>query len=214
MNFNAGRCYTCNMKRVRLTREQSRDQTRERLIEAARITFLEKGYATTSVEDIASAAGYTRGAFYSNFEGKPELLIEVLRRDHDRMQADFQAIMDDGGTRTEMEARALAHYSQLFRDDACFPLWAEAKLLAGRDAQFQESFNAFRREKLKWIAAHIEAFFALTGAPLSMPADVLALGLVSLCDGVQSFRMSDPQQVTDDLAESVLATFFSKAILG
>jgi len=130
-----------DMKRKRLTREQSKDQTRERLIDSARTMFIKKGYVATSVEDIASAAGYTRGAFYSNFDGKAELLIELLRRDHDRMDADFQAIMQDGGTKAEIETRVTTYYSQMIRDDRCFPLWVEAKLLAGRDAKFRTRFN-------------------------------------------------------------------------
>ncbi len=75
------------MKRERLTRIQRKEQTLENLLEAARMMFVKKGLAATSVEDIAEAAGYTRGAFYSNFDGKPELLLELLRRDHDSAQA-------------------------------------------------------------------------------------------------------------------------------
>ncbi|MEA3117430.1 MAG: hypothetical protein QOI13_700 [Paraburkholderia sp.] len=202
------------MKRIRLTREESRDQTRERLIEAARTMFIKKGFVATSVEDIAAAAGYTRGAFYSNFGGKADLLIELLRRDHERMQADFQSIMEEGGTRKEMETRAVEYYSRLFRNEESFPIWVEAKLLASRDAKFRVRFNAFRNEKLDQIAAYIRAFSARVGTPLPLPAQTLALGLVSLCDGVQFFRMCDPQQVTEEVTETVLAGFFSRVILG
>ena len=45
-------------------------------------------------------------------------------------------------------------------------------------------------------------------------AETLALGLMSLCDGVQFFRMCDPQQVTEEVTETVLAGFFSRVILG
>lgn len=203
-----------DMKRKRLTREQSKDQTRERLIDAARTMFVKKGYVATSVEDIASAAGYTRGAFYSNFEGKSELLIELLRRDHDRMHANFEAIMQGGGTKGEMEARVMTYYSQMFRDDDCFPLWVEAKLLASRDAKFRVRFNAFRNEKLEKIAAYIRAFAEQVGTALPLPADTLALGLVSLCDGIQFFRMCDPQQFTDEKTESVLAGFIQRVLIG
>ena len=58
--------------------------------------FVKKGLAATSVEDIAETAGYTRGAFYSNFHGKPELLLELVRRDHDSAQVDLRAVMDRG----------------------------------------------------------------------------------------------------------------------
>ena len=210
----AGSATLRDMKPKRLTREQSKDQTRERLIDAARTTFVKKGYVATSVEDIASAAGYTRGAFYSNFDGKSELLIELLRRDHDRMHADYQSIMQDGGTQAEVESRVMTYYSQMFRHDECFPLWVEAKLLASRDAKFRVRFNAFRNEKLEQIAAYIRTFSEQVGTELPLPAETLALGLVSLCDGIQFFRMCDPQQFTDEITESVLAGFIQKVLAG
>ena len=70
------------MKRIRLSREESREQTQRRLLDAAQSVIARKGLAATSVEDIAGAAGYTRGAFYSNFRSKGDLFIELLRRDH------------------------------------------------------------------------------------------------------------------------------------
>src|SRR5579863_1807875 len=105
------------MKRQRLTREQSKDQTRQRLLDAALTIFMKKGFVAASVEDIAEAAGYTRGAFYSNFRSKAELLIELLRRDHERMQVDLHSIIEEGTTREETEARCMAFYSQCFRQN-------------------------------------------------------------------------------------------------
>lgn len=93
------------MKPKRLTREQSKDQTRERLLNSANTIFTKKGYVAASVEDIAAAAGYTRGAFYSNFGGKAELLLELLRRDHETMRVELQQICDSGGTRGGARAR-------------------------------------------------------------------------------------------------------------
>jgi TetR/AcrR family transcriptional regulator, transcriptional repressor of aconitase len=62
----------------RLTRSQSQARTRERLLQAAREAFLRDGFARTSVESIAEAAGLSKGAVYSNFEGKDELFLELL----------------------------------------------------------------------------------------------------------------------------------------
>lgn len=202
------------MKRKRLTREESKEQTRLRLLDAAQTIFMKKGYVAASVEDIAEAAGYTRGAFYSNFRGKPELLMELLLRDHERMQADLRSIIDDGATREQMEARALTLYSRFFRDDDCFLLWAEAKLLAARDAKFRARFNAFSHEKREFLTGYIRTFSECAGTPLPLPAEVLALGLIGLCEGVHSFRVCDPQHVTDDLTEAVLAGFFAKIMFG
>ncbi|HEY1609991.1 MAG TPA: TetR/AcrR family transcriptional regulator, partial [Paraburkholderia sp.] len=183
------------MKHTRLTREQSREQTRERLLDAACAMFITKGFVGASVEDIALAAGFTRGAFYSNFGDKAELFVELLRRDHEKMQAGLRAIFDSPASREEMEARVLAYYSRITsQNDACV-LWAEAKLLATRDAGFGKRFNAFMREKHAELKAYIEEFSARVGTPLPMDPEILVLGLIALGDGVQLLPTSDPVRV-------------------
>jgi len=67
------------MSRVRT--RPTRDDTREKLFEAAAGVFEEHGIGAASIETIAAAAGMTRGAFYSNFAGKDELVIAMLE-DH------------------------------------------------------------------------------------------------------------------------------------
>ncbi|TOY80859.1 TetR family transcriptional regulator [Burkholderia pseudomallei] len=201
------------MKPIRLTREQSKDLTRERLLSAAHAIFTKKGYVAASVEDIASAAGYTRGAFYSNFRRKAELLIELLKRDHEEAEADLQKIFESGGTREQMEAHALEYYSQFFRNNPAFLLWGEAKLQATRDAKFRARFNEFVKEKRDRFTHYILTFAERVGTPLLLPADVLALGLMSLCDGVQSYHAADPRHVTGDAAQQVLAGFFARVVL-
>ena len=202
------------MKRQRLTREQSKDQTRERLLDAAQTMFMKKGFVAASVEDIATAAGYTRGAFYSNFRGKSELLIELLRRDHETMQAALQAIFENAASREQMEAGILRYYSGLPRENTCFLLWVEAKLLAVRDGRFRLRFNAFMHEKLDQTGAYIREFSARVGTPMLMEPERLAIGLMGLCDGVQFFHTADPQNVPVEMAEAVLASFFSRVVFG
>jgi AcrR family transcriptional regulator len=67
------------MSRVRT--RPTRDDTREKLFEAAARVFEEQGIGGASIEAIAAAAGFTRGAFYSNFNSKDELIIAMLE-DH------------------------------------------------------------------------------------------------------------------------------------
>ncbi|WP_233863256.1 TetR/AcrR family transcriptional regulator [Paraburkholderia adhaesiva] len=202
------------MNRIRLTREQSRDQTRERLLDAALAIFMKKGFVGASVEDIAFAAGYTRGAFYSNFSSKAELLVELLRRDHEAMQADLHAIFQTETTREDMEARVIAYYSRMAQDNKGFLLWVEAKLLAARDARFRTRFNAFMKEKRDQLAAYIEEFSARVGTPMPLASDLLVIGLIGLCDGVQFLAMADPQQITPPVVEEVLGRFFARVVFG
>jgi AcrR family transcriptional regulator len=65
----------------RLRTRPTRDDTREKLFEAAARVFEEQGIGGASIEAIAAAAGFTRGAFYSNFKSKDELIIAMLE-DH------------------------------------------------------------------------------------------------------------------------------------
>src|SRR5271169_5885233 len=67
------------MSRVRT--RPTRDDTCEKLFEAAARVFEEHGIGGASIEAIAAAAGFTRGAFYSNFKSKDELIIAMLE-DH------------------------------------------------------------------------------------------------------------------------------------
>ena len=67
----------CQRVRTRPTR----DDTRDKLFEGAARVFEEQGIGGVSIEAIAAAAGFTRGAFYSNFESKEELIIAMLE-DH------------------------------------------------------------------------------------------------------------------------------------
>ena len=63
-----------------MTREESRQHTRRRLLDAAARVFAKRGYRGASVEEISSEAGYTIGALYSNFSGKEEVLLALLEQ--------------------------------------------------------------------------------------------------------------------------------------
>ena len=65
--------------RRRLTREQSRAVTRATLIAVGRAHFLRYGLGGAVAEKIAEDAGYSRGALYSNFDGKEELFLAVIQ---------------------------------------------------------------------------------------------------------------------------------------
>jgi AcrR family transcriptional regulator len=64
----------------RLTRDERRAQTRERLLDAAADVFNRLGYHGASLEAVAEAAGYTKGAVYSNFASKSELFVALAER--------------------------------------------------------------------------------------------------------------------------------------
>lgn len=205
---------TCRMPRKRLTREESREQTRTRLLEAAAAVIAKKGLAATSVEDVAEHAGYTRGAFYSNFKSKTDLFIELLSRDHDDAHEELQQLLDTDLPREELQQRLAQFYGQLYRDHANYVLWAEARLLAVRDAKFRHRLNALCLEKRDQIAYFITKFCERMELELPAPAPDLALAMMGLIDGVLYFNMSMPGELPDAAIESVLSLIFRATFFG
>jgi AcrR family transcriptional regulator len=196
------------MSRKRMTREDSRDQTTQRLLDAAQKLIAKKGLNAASVEDIAEAAGYTRGAFYSNFSSKGDLFIELLRRDHQKTTAELNALRTDTLSLDQIQARARGIYAQLYHDNESFMNWTEARMLAARDTKFRAKLNALVSEKRGQIAEFIEYFHERAGAPPpQVPPEAMAMGFMSLVEGVKLSMLSSPTEMTPEAAESVLTLF-------
>src|ERR1700733_1904981 len=105
-NGGCGRGRLQRMTRKRLSREDSREQTTQRLLDAAQKLIARKGLDAASVENIAAAAGYSRGAFYSNFSSKDDLFIELLRRDHQKTMVELNALRASELSVDEVQRRA------------------------------------------------------------------------------------------------------------
>jgi AcrR family transcriptional regulator len=195
------------MTRKRLTREESRDQTRTRLLEAGATIIAKKGLAGSSVEDIAAHAGYTRGAFYSNFKSKHDLFIDLLRRDHMDIQQALQQILDANLPKKDLQQQLSAFYRQSYCGDTSFALWAEARVCALRDAKFRARLNTLLLEKRDCIAYFIEQFSETLGKTLPAPAD-LAFALMALVDGTHFYSACMPKELPDARAQAVLGTVF------
>ncbi len=200
------------MTRQRLNREQSREQTRDRLLKAAHAVFTKKGFAVASVEDIAATAGYTRGAFYSNFSGKTDLFFELMRQESGAIDLEFRRILESTANNAELEEKIVTYYSTLYRDDMCNLLWMEAKIVAVRDAKFRTKLNIFLTERRNQIAQFVETFSALTNTTPAAPPDEIAIGLMALCEGVSFAHRCDPLRIPCQTAEAVLAWFLKASM--
>ena len=103
-------------------------------------------------------------------------------------------------------------YGQLYRSNEGFMNWTEARMLAARDTRFRTKLNALMLEKRDAIAAFIEQFIRRLGLPMNAPPRQLAMGFMSLVEGVKLFRLSSPQDMTSEAAESILTLFIDAVI--
>jgi AcrR family transcriptional regulator len=201
------------MKRQRLSREQSREQTRESLLAAAHDVFVQKGFAHASVEEVTSAAGYSRGAFYSNFEDKTELFFELMDRESAAIKAQFRELLEAPMLDpAHLYAQLVSYYSMLVSKDTSSLLCMDAKIVALRDEKFRVRLNQFQQEQHQQIAGFIEAYTRLTGTTPSAPVDEIAIGLLALCEGVSFAHRCDPERIDANTGSAVLSYFLKSVI--
>src|SRR4051812_18261558 len=97
------------------TRAERQAQTREDLIDAAEALFTSHGFHATSLDAVAVAAGYTKGAVYSNFSSKEDLFFAVYERRVERHEAPVVELFDGRPDAGEAILRVIAAVGDLRR---------------------------------------------------------------------------------------------------
>jgi AcrR family transcriptional regulator len=139
------------------------------------------------------SGGYTRGAFYSNFNSKGGLFVELLRLDHQNIREQLQKLLVAASTEG-VHKQLTSLYAQCYRDDNHYVIWAEARLHAMRNAKFRERMNALCLEKRDLIASFIEQFCKRANVQLPSSSAHHALATIALLDGVLYFAMTMPDE--------------------
>ena len=158
-----------------------RQQTRERLLDAAIEVFAEDGLQGAAVETICARAGFTRGAFYSNFSSKEQLFLVLLEREFDRRAQDLAvkarelepALRERGACVSSSEAAKYVAEFFAPADDATawFVLEVEFLLLALRDPSIAPGHHEFMDRFYASIAGVIEQVIAAAGRRFVIPAE-------------------------------------------
>jgi AcrR family transcriptional regulator len=185
------------MSRVRT--RPTRDDTCEKLFEAAARVFEEQGIGGASVEAIAAAAGFTRGAFYSNFKSKDELIIAMLenhveqsiRRNLDLLAkhkniADFiDALKTMDRSRQDPLGRApLLHMEMI--------------LFVARAEKRRPDLAKRLRARRKLVADIVETTLKNSGKNGALDPPWTGAILLALEDGFRLHRLIDPETTPAD----------------
>lgn len=127
---------------------RNRSATRERLLTAARHVMVEQGIQGASVERICEAAGFTRGAFYSNFDTKDDLVLAMFEHEKDVIFGHLNQAADSQDLAGLDDERAFAAIIDRFLvaapDSADqYVVITEFALHAIRDSQVATAFGQF-----------------------------------------------------------------------
>jgi len=187
----------------RLTRKEKQAETRARLLDAAEQVFLRSGLQGSSVEEIAAEAGFTRGAFYSNFKSKEELFVELLQ---DRVYRQYAAIAVEaqaqpGSPRERLRwgiERLKAPYE---KEDGrwLFRLWLECLTLATRDEEFRRLAATFWSGNRELLAEQTKEIFKEVGRQPPLPPKQIATAMIALDIGLAVQHVVDPEEVSLDI---------------
>ena len=195
-----------------MTRVQSRAQTRERLLLAARSVFARAGFRGASVEEIASEAGFSTGALYSNFDGKEDLFLALMEREIDEHAREIAEAVGERASVAERAAGGARQWMTMIeREPELLLLFMEFWAYGVRDAEIRpkvaEQFAHMREVLTKLIADGAREF----DLALDIPAEQLAIAIDALADGIARQKLADPEAVPDELMGRVLSLLFASA---
>ncbi len=196
-------------RKKRLTREQQRQQTRQRLCVAAAEVIADDGFQAATVENISARAGYSRGAFYSNYEDKEALFLEILEQQIEREHTVLGEIFARGSSADELRTNLRNYYALTCTENLQFVLYTEAQIHALRNNTFRRRLNALCIISRDRVAQFILDYFEARQQRIDLTrAEYLADGLMGLTSGITFAQMLDPERVNKSRAVSILMTFF------
>lgn len=183
-------------KLARKTKEEAQ-ATRERLLDTAEAMFLQRGFARTSLNDIASTAGLTRGAVYWHFDDKAALYNALMDRFTERCAPRMDALLEAPVTDPARILRrmALIPIELVLADERTRRLFT----ISMHRIEFSDDLAAIWQRHVSRGTEYVDMlrlqFEALQGCTLRLPPPVAALGLFALVHGLISQATLDASRL-------------------
>lgn len=191
----------------RRSREEQRDLTRERLLDSGAAVFAQRGFYGASVAEIAARAGFTRGAFYSNFGTKVDLFLALLDVQIERdMRALEDALAGDQSVSAFLDGLSARGRRAGAREWTL--LGAEFWLHVMRHPDLAPRLAERQRAVRAAVARLIEQQCARIGIVPPLPPEQLAAVMLAVDDGLRLQEDLDPEALPDDLRARMLVLFF------
>lgn len=170
---------------TRLTRKETQLQTRERLLMAAQEEIALKGIDEASIRDISEAAGYSLGAFYSNFASKEEMLEQLQDRHMGEEILNFREIVHQTENRSgeEILEAISAWLKRMEKKQSQIAFGFELQMYAKRNEEFRRKFNSSNARRFQEVAGVFRDLFARYGRKPQIDFLQMAIGFICLWEG-------------------------------
>lgn len=197
------------MKACRLTRAEKKAATRAGLLEAAAEVFSQRGFQAASVDQVAEAAGFTKGAVYAHFDSKEDLFLAMLdERFAERLAALREVLADEHDPGEQAREAGEGFMDYIDADPRWTPLffefWAHAVRHPDVAAQLVPRYRALRSA----VADLLERRADELGKDPKLPAEDLAAMTFAMANGMALEHMLEPDAVPAGLYGRMLEIFF------
>lgn len=171
---------------MRMTREQSRQETRARLIASAHAAIVREGIGALSLRGLCDEAGYSQGAFYSNFASRDDLLLALMEGHvHAEIGKLRQIVQSMQGEALSDVLQSLAkRLAELAQETEWSLLAIELQLHAQRHPEFANAYNAAKSGYHSEFALLVEEIIRRHHLIVTMPPLQIAIGLYALWSGL------------------------------
>lgn len=184
--------------------------TRDRLLDAASKVFAERGYEAASVDQVAAAAGLSKGAVYWHFESKDELFLALLEERIDRQIAETAEVLRSAPADRPIDPEVANRWeAALGRERELMLLSQEQWARAVRDPKLRRRYAKRQRHLRDVLADGMRTRVRRTGAPrFDTSAEDVATAYLALANGLAIQRLVDPRTVPDGLLETMTSLIY------
>jgi len=169
------------------------ERTRNALIESARHVFASRGFEGASLDEIADAAGYTRGAIYKHFANKEDIFFSVIEAfNADVLDSFAEQLEVDAGSVLNNQQTAATWIKALAGHEEMWALGLEFILFEFRNPTVRQRSAEARARNRETIAAFMQHHLTLAGLTLKVPVETAAAILLAVADGFLQGARTDP----------------------
>jgi len=194
-----------------LTPERRRAMTRQHLLDAAAIVFARDGFHGASIDEVATTAGFTKGAVYSNFKNKDDLFLELLDDRLARQFALVETILEDEPPMEPVdEMQRMGDFAwRAMNNDEWTLLYLEFLVYAARNPEAKAKLAESARQSRQIVVEMRRHEFSHPNG--SLDVDEFATVSLALFFGLEIDHLIDPDSVTKKTLGAALGLFYQSA---
>lgn len=198
--------------RKRLTREESKAQTRARLIAVGRKHFLRHGLGGSVAEQIAEDAGYSRGALYSHFDSKEDLFIAVIEEQEAHHFEAFRSILEDELSARERLKKFRDTFVGVVTDHEWIILHSEFEAEALRSSHIRDRFLKFHRKAIRDGSELINKLSISSEVGLKLRPDEFVMAMLTFSLGMGVNQKLFGKELSSRCARRLIELLFNELI--